>query len=150
MPCLYSCTLITQNLQNHNHQKWIKDNRYFPLKLKVIQNPPWIPFISNAGVSKCRSLTLHLNPCLYWGIDNRSKVYHSQFQSYRQLLLYKRQRYNIWDLKLFSFSMDFCVFLVLHYKSEIIHVHICLRYFQNAIVISFKNYTYQNCFLASK
>lgn len=145
MPCLYSCTLITQNLQNHNHQKGIKDNRYFPLKLKVIQNPP----------GSHLSLTLEClsaGPwrCIYWGIDNRSKVYHSQFQSYRQLLLYKRQRYNIWDLKLFSFSMDFCVFLVLHYKSEIIHVHICLRYFQNAIVISFKNYTYQNCFLASK
>lgn len=63
----------TRNLQNHNHQKEIKDKRYFPTEAKGNTEPPWIPIISCAGVSKCKSLTLHLNPCLYQGIDNRRK-----------------------------------------------------------------------------
>lgn len=57
----------------HTDNTKLKDKRYFPTEAKGNTEPPWIPFISCAGVSKCKSLTLHLNPCLYQGIDNRRK-----------------------------------------------------------------------------
>lgn len=113
MPCLYSCTLITRNLQNHNHQKEIKDKRYFPTEAKGNTEPPWIPFISCAGVSKCKSLTLHLNPCLYQGIDNRRKstialIYKVAYFKVKDNYSFIINKLKIQYMKLFSFSMDLC------------------------------------------